>query len=131
MRKEVLIDFTEGEGEDKVEVKGKVIMKKLSWTEKNLYDEESTDIKIFGNTPKVEISLHKMKEAGARMGTVSSDLTLTTYNLDKVTGKLVPSIAPIDVRTKAGLDMLPIEVGEMLFLAFSEINNLDDKKKEH
>ena len=85
---------------------------------------------IMVSAPMPSVDIVKMFEAGLKIGTESCDLQRIKYVLDKTTGQYVQSVDQIDIKTDQGQAMLPVEVGEKIFLAFSELNNLDDKKKD-
>lgn len=130
MKKEILIDFTEGEKEDKVEITGKVILKRLNFAEKNQLEEEMLDIKLFGDTTQTKISTSKMKEFGIQKAIEFCDVKKTTYIYDKTKGVLVPSISPIDLKNLTIIKELPQDVGDKLFAEFNELNSINLKKNE-
>lgn len=127
MKKEITVDYTEGEGLEKEELKGTVTLKRLSFSEKNSLEEEATDIKIFGNTPQVKVSTSKMKELGILKSIIASDLKKTTYYMDKVTKNTLAQEKPYDLNIE-GIRNLPQDVGNELFIAFTELNQVDEKK---
>ena len=129
MKKTILIDFGEGEGLEREEYKGEVTLKRFNFEEQNAYSEESTDIKFFGATQQVKVSTSKLKELGILKSVIDNKLQKITYFQDKVTKALIPisNSYPLDL---AGIRNLPREVGDMLFIAFSEINEVSEKKKE-
>lgn len=129
MKKEIGINYSEGEGLEKIEYRGKVVIKRLKFSEKNELEEESTEIKLFGNMPQTKISTSRLKELGILKSVSDYDLVKTTYKEDKVTKQ------PIAVSTPYYLDIngirdLPIDVGEILFYEFTEMNTLGSKKKK-
>lgn len=127
MEKKFDINFTEGEGIDKVDFKGHVVMKRLNFAEKNALDEESTEIKIFGNTPQVKVSTSKVKELGILKSVVRYDLFKTTYVEDKVTKALMPVTKEYSLDIN-GIRDLPTEVGGFLVEKFTELNTISEKK---
>lgn len=127
MRKKIEINFTEGEGIDRLDLTGTVILKRLNFSEKNAMEEEATEIKIFGKTPQVKISTSKLKEIGLLKSIVKSDLIQTTYVEDKVTKNAVPISNKYDLNM-SGIQNLPQEVGEQLVDAFTELNSMNEKK---
>lgn len=93
-----------------VEIAGQkqiVTIKRLSFGEKNMLEEEATDIKLVGTSPVVKISMSKLKELSLLKGIVKS-----TYPIKNIE----------DIRN------LPQEVGDLLFNEFTEINQVDVKK---
>ena len=127
MQQKIEINYEEGEGVDKYELHGTVIMKRLNFTEKNSIEEESTDIKMMGTVPQIKVSTSKIKELGIFKSVVSTDLVRTVYHEDRVT-KL-----PEATRTPYNLDMtgireLPQDVGNQLLEAFTELNAVNEKK---
>jgi hypothetical protein len=127
MKKEIDINYSEGEDLDKIEIKGKITLKRLNFSEKNALEEESTDIKFIGSSPNVRISTTKLKELSILKGVVNSDLIKTTYDQDKVTKKPIPINKPYDLNI-VGIKDLPAELGELLFMEFTEINTVSPKK---
>jgi hypothetical protein len=103
-------------------------MKRLSFSEKNSIEEDSTDIKMYGNTPQVKVSTSKIKELGILKSVVSSELIKTLYVEDKVTKNPVPVNTPyaLDI---AGIRDLPQDVGEQLLEVFTNLNTVSEKKK--
>jgi len=131
MQKIVKIDYQEGEGLDKLILKGTVTMKRLNFSEKNAMDEESTDIKIIapGIPPQVKVSTSKMREVGIFKSVVSSDLKKTSYFEDKTKPEFQATTEPFAL-TMDGVRNLPNEVGDMLWLAFVELNQINEKKSQ-
>jgi len=129
VKKIIEIKYEEGEGLDKEEYIGEVVIKRLSFSEKNSLEEESTDIKIMGGQPIVKLSTAKMKEVGLLKSIVSSDLKKTTYYEDKVTKDHKPTTNayPLDI---TNIRNMPVELGNLLFDEFTAINTVEDKKKE-
>lgn len=121
-KKEINIDFTEEEGTERVEFKGAVTLKRLNFTEKNALEEESTDIKIFGNVPQVKVSTSKLKEVALLKSIVASSLVKTTYLDGKNIGAEKYGLE-ID-----GIRKLPQEIGDELFVAYTELNAISEKK---
>lgn len=124
--KKTEIEFSEGEGAEQVELKGAVTLKRLNFTEKNALEEESTDIKIFGTVPQVKVSTSKLKEFALLKSIIACALVRITYFEDS-TKAFVP------VAKDYGLDLdgirnLPQEVGDELFLAYTELNAVSEKK---
>lgn len=130
MKKEISIDFTEGEGAEKVELKGSVILKRLNFTEKNALEEESTDIKILGNNipPVIKVSTSKMKEFALLKCIVASSLVKTTYFEDKSGKAFVPVANNYGLADLEGIRNLPQEIGDELFMAYTELNAVSEKK---
>lgn len=120
-------NYSEGEDLDKIEFQGHVILKRLNFSEKNSLEEESTDIKMYGNTPQVKVSSSKMKEFGLFKSIVSWELKKTTYFEDKLTNKPAPVTEnyPLNMQNIQGL---PSEIGEFLFEQFTELNSVSEKK---
>jgi hypothetical protein len=95
--------------EVEIEFKGKkekVKLKKLSFGERNQLEEEATDIKIVGGQPIVKVSTSKMKEIALLKSIVD---------------------APFPVSIQAIRD-LDLESGNALFEAFTELNQMNEKK---
>lgn len=128
MKKKIEINYSEGEGEEMLEVQGQVVLKRLDFDGKNSLDEEATEIKVFGDMPQVKVSSKKMKELAILKSVVETDLKKITYSLDK-SKQLVPNATPLNLDI-TGIRSLPVEVGEQLFVEFSNLNTLSDKKKE-
>ena len=128
MKKETLIDYTEGEGVEQIDLKGNVSIKRLNFSEKNQLDEQATDITVTGTHPQVRVKTSKIRELGLLASIVASDLIKTNYVLDPVTKLINPvhSAYPLDHQ---GILNLPNEVGSTLFLAYMEVNEVTDKKK--
>jgi hypothetical protein len=127
MQKDTQVAYEEGEGINRVEFKGVVTQKRLNFSEKNGLDEESTDIKIFGSTPQVKVSMSRMKELSILKAVVNSTLTKTTYFEEKVTKQIRPATDNYPLSLE-GIRNLPIEIGEQLFADFTELNNVSEKK---
>lgn len=128
MKKIIDIDFVEGDGLDKIEIKGKVTLKRLNFSESNSIEEDATDIKMIGNVPQVKISTKKIKELGIERGVIENTLTITTYSEDKVTKNPVPHTEPYPLNA-TGVQGLPKEIGDELVTAFTELNSVNEKKK--
>jgi hypothetical protein len=127
MNKTINISYEEGEGLEREELKGKVIFKRLNFSEMNTLHEEGTDIKIFGNTQQINAHPAKLKELAILKSVVSCDLKKITYFEDKVTKAHVPTENgyALDI---GGIQALPVEVGNQLFDAFTDLNTLSEKK---
>jgi hypothetical protein len=129
MVKKISIEYTEGEGLERIDFSGDVTLKKLNFSEKNALEEESTDIKFFGNTPQVKVSTSKMKELGLLKSIVECTLVKTTYVQDKVTKNIVPVTNDYNLDI-TGIRNLPTDIGEELVYEFTEMNNVSPKKKD-
>ena len=129
MKRKVEVDFVEGEGEDKIEFHGEVTLKRLNFSEKNMLEEEATDIKIFGNVPQVKVSPSKLMEVSILRTVVENGLRKTTYHVDKKSKELIAQVIEYDLNID-NIRKLPIEVGNLLFTEFTIINNLQQKKNE-
>lgn len=127
MEKVLEIDYTEGEGLNRVEFKGKVTMKRLNFSEKNALEEEATDIKVIGRMPQVKVSPAKMKEIGIMKSVVKTELQKTTYFEDRQTKNHVPTSNGYNLDYD-GIRNLPQDIGNMLFETFTELNSVDEKK---
>ncbi len=131
LKKEVEINFSEGEGEDKLDIEGKVTIKRLDYSEKNYVNEKAIEVMVYGETQQVKMSSAKMKEHSLEKSIISSTLKKTTYWLDKTKGQLMPSTEPIKlVNNIDEIRKLPCEIGDQLFSIYSELNVLSPKKKE-
>jgi hypothetical protein len=128
MNKTIEIDYSEGEGLDRYELKGKVTMKRLNFSEKNAMEEEATEIKMFGTTPQVKVSTSKIKELGIFKAIVESNLVRTLYVEDRVTKTHNPVQTQINLDLE-GIRNLPQDVGELLLEGFTDLNVLSEKKK--
>ena len=125
MEKRIEIDHSEGEGNEKVEFKGCVFIKRLNFTERNNLEEEATDIKFIGNIPSVRVSTTKLKELSLIKSITNSELTKTDYSNG---GIPISSKYALDV---SGIGKLPNEIGEQLFYEWGKINSVSEKKKEN
>jgi hypothetical protein len=130
LTKEIIVDFTEGEGEQRTDIAGRVVMKRLSYDEHNALETDIAPVKLMGNVPQVVINSQAMKSSSIMRSVVSSSVKKTTYMLDKTSGELVPSVTPIDLTTIAGIKELPREVGDQLFMTYTELNSIGAKKDE-
>lgn len=128
MNKTIEIDYEDGEGIERIEFKGKVTLKRLNFSEKNMLEEESSDIRVFGNVPQVKVSTSKMKELALLKSIVSSDLRKITFVEDRVTKAFNPIVTSYELNI-ANIKELPQDIGEELFMAFTEINTISEKKK--
>lgn len=127
MKKIVEINFSEGEGLERVDFKGTVTLKRLNFSEKNMLEEESTEIKNFGNVPQVKVSTSKMKEISLVKGICESNLEKITYHEDKVSKEAKPISSKYELNI-TGIKNLPVEIGEELFVEFYQLNNVSKKK---
>lgn len=84
----------------------KVVMRRLTFGEKNKLAEESTNIKIIGGMPHTTVSISAMKELGVLKGLVTAPF-------------------PINLESVRQLDP---EIGERLFEEFQKLNDLEEKK---
>jgi hypothetical protein len=126
MQKEILFHYTEGEGEERVDFDGKVVMKRLNYGERNQLEQESADIKVYGSEPIVNVSVQNMKEISLLKSIVSSELVRTTYQPEQGgTFKAIGVGYPLDI---THIKELPMEIGEELFAQFTKLNNLSKKK---
>jgi len=130
MKKEIQVDYSEGEGKFKEELKGTVVMKRLNFSDKNTLEEESATISFVGNTSHVKISTTKLKELSLLRSIVESTLLKTVYSEDKNTKALTPVTNEYPI-TMANIRELPFQVGEELFEEWSNLNSLSPKKKEN
>lgn len=128
MKKEIQINYTEGEGEDKVDYIGSVVFKRLNFSESNALKEESTDIKFFGNTPQIKVSTAKMQELAILKSVISSNVRKITYQTEKVSKALIAIENAYDLNSIENIRNLPKEVGDQLFLEFNEMNEVSEKK---
>lgn len=128
MRKTIHVDYAEGEGIEKYELKGTVVFKRLNFYEKNSVEEESTEIKMLGNIPQVKVSTTKIKELGILKSVVECNLTKTVYAMDAATKdiKAVETPYTLDI---TGIRELPPEVGYDLVDEYTAFNALSEKKK--
>ena len=129
IKKTFEVDYSEGEGLDRIEIKGKVVMKRLNWDEYCSLEQESTDIRLYGQTSQVTLNSKKMKQLAVLKSTVESQITKTTYYEDKVSKAILALPVHYDLDIN-GIMNLPREIGEQLFEAFTELNGMPDKKKE-
>ena len=97
-------------------VKGEVTLKRLNFREKNMLEEEATDIKVMGGTPIVKVSTSKMKELLILKSVVSS--------------KLVNHLNQEISLNIEGIQNLPADVGEKLFEYAQEVNTAPEVKKD-
>jgi hypothetical protein len=130
MQKEITLNYTEGEGIQKYDLSGTVILKKLNFAEKNALEEEATDIKMIGNIPQIKISTSKMKELAICKSLVKADLIETYYQEDKATKQIIPVKKPFEV-TFENIRKLPSEIGEFLLSEYTELNSINQKKNEN
>jgi len=127
MEKKINIKYGEGEGIERIELEGSVTMKRLNFSEKNALEEECTDIKFFGKTPQVKVSTSKMKELGLLKSIVGAAITKTTFFEDRITKNIVPTINGYEMDIN-GIRNLPQELGEELFVAYVDLNEVSEKK---
>lgn len=128
IKKTLEINYTEGEGVEKIDFSGVVVIKRLDFSEKNALEEEGTDVKILGGVTQVKISSSKIKEFGILKSIVSNEVYRTTY--ESLQGG---EFKPISVRyhlDMSGIRGLPATVGELLFNGYSELNTLTEKKDD-
>ena len=91
-----------------IEFNGKkelVVLKRLSFGEKNKLEEEATDIKVIGGQPVVKISTSKMKELALLKSITKAPFT-------------------IDLNS---IQALPQEIGAKLFDEFTTLNEISPK----
>ena len=131
MNKEINVDYSEGEGLELIKIKGTVTLKRLNFSEKNALEEESTDIKMIGDTPHVKISTSKMKEVALAKSIVSASLYKTTMVMDKESKQLKEVTSAYPLNTMQLVRELPQEIGETLFYEWGLLNSLGLKKKEN
>lgn len=127
MQKKFDIKYEEGEGLERVEFSGFVIMKRLSFAEKNALEEECTDIQFISNISKIKVSIAKMKELGPLKGIVNAELKRTTFTQEKITKGIIPVQEKYNL-TLDGIRNLPQNIGDYLFQCFTEMNNVSEKK---
>jgi hypothetical protein len=110
MQKEVQIDWKDGEKS----LKGTVTLKRLLFREKNLLEEESTNITVVNGQSIIKVSMSKLKELSLLKGIIGSELYDSTgvrYVLDS-----------------NGIGTLAQEVGDLLFEEFTKLNSIEEKK---
>ena len=108
--KEIQIDWKD-EGKS---LKGKVMIKKLSFREKNMLEEESADVKVINGQPIVKVSTSKLKEVSLHKGIVSWELA--------------DERAQVYPLNNENIGKLPAVIGEQLFSEFTEYNAQTQKK---
>jgi hypothetical protein len=130
MQKTIEINFSEGEKLDRIEFKGSISLKRLSFSEKNALDEDINDIRVTGGIPQIKVSTSKAKELGILRSLIpgKSALVKTTYFEDRITKNISPTSSPYEL-TLEGIRNLPVEVGEQIFAAFIELNTIPEKKE--
>ena len=129
-KKEVEIDYEEGEGLEKVIFKGTVVLKRLSWGEKNATEDEASTIQLVGKTPIAKISPARLKVAGLSKAIISNNLKKTIF-VENAQKEMISSDAPYMLDPAGLLDpTFPQDIGDKLFEAFTELNEMEDKKKE-
>jgi hypothetical protein len=89
--------------------KGIVRIKRLNYGEKNKLEEEATDVKIMGGEPIVRVSMSKLKELALLKSITDAPFPINLNNIQA----------------------LEQEIGDELFLAYSEINGVSKKKLEN
>lgn len=129
MQKEVSIDYSEGEGINKEEYKGTVVMKRLNFSEMNQYEEEAGTLNYSGGVPQYRVSTSKAKELGILKTLVSSEIKKTTYSYDK--DKKLKSNEVEYKLDLVGIKNLPLEIGRQLVQEFEELNTMNENKKKN
>jgi hypothetical protein len=127
VKKTIEIDYAEGEGIEKVEFKGNITLKELTYGEWNSYQEGITSITT-GRAASVSVSVSKTMELAILKSHVEGSLMRTTYQEDKPTKVPVPITAPYPLNTITAIQNLPRKVGDQLMKLFSELNEVDEKK---
>lgn len=127
IKKTIEINYEEGEGIDKEEFKGTVTLRRLNFTEKNNLENDITETKVMGRTPTININQSRMKELAIFKSKFESNLYKTTYSLNPVTKELVAETKVYEL-DMPGIQNLPDEVGNLLFIEFSELQNVSQKK---
>lgn len=127
MKKEIEVIYGEGEGIDRFELRGKVVMKRLNFSEKNMLEEDSSDVKVLGNIPQVKVSTAKLKEMALVRSIIEADIKKITYFQDKQTKEIKATEVgyAMDI---TGIQNLPIDIGESLFQEYLALNTLSEKK---
>ena len=114
--KEVIIEIpklvdgkvqVDAEGNEVME-KHSVVMKRISYGEKVDLENETVDIQIYGGNPITKVNTAKLRTLSLLKSIVKSDVPLNTQE---------------QIRN------LPIEAGELLFEAYTELNSIENKKK--
>lgn len=125
--KKIEIEFAEGEGLNREEYKGSVIMKRLNYAEKNSLEEESTEVKVFGKIPQVKVSTARMKEISLIKSILSAEIKKTTYFEQRETKAITPRTDTYALDLN-GIRNLPVELGSKLMEEFADLNSIDEKK---
>jgi hypothetical protein len=128
--KEVVIDYVEGEGVNKIEFKGTVSIKEMDTGEWAKYQDDITDIKFLGRMPQPRVDRAKMTILGIVRATNKSELVKTTYIEDKATKALIPQSVPYDISNYTSVERLPRKVGEKLFAMVQEMNMVNENLQE-
>lgn len=127
---EVLIDFVEGDGADREEFKGTVVMRKLKFGERLDVREEASEPLYSAKGGDARVSSRKAVYLSLTKSIVSSSLKKIRFEEDSVTKELRAVESPLEL-TMQTLPSLPEEVGQQLCEVFEELNSLvNDKKKD-
>lgn len=86
----------------------RVVLKRLTFGEKNRLAEESTEIRLIAGQPNAKVSISAMKELGLLKSIITAPFPITLEQIRN----------------------LDPDTGELLFNEFQSLNNLDEKKGE-
>jgi len=130
MQKTVEINYSEGEGNEKLDLKGTVVLKRLGFGEMNRLKLEASGMRMpkEGAQPVMREAKDMVPDAmelGIHKSVVSCTLSKTSYLTEK--NEFITEPYPLTIENIA---QLPVEVGDTLFLTYIELNNLDEKKKQ-
>jgi hypothetical protein len=129
MKKEIVVNYSEGEGEEQVDFTGKVSISRINAGMHNSIEEEASTITFVGDSSQFKISSSKLKELSVLRSVAGWNVNKTTYVLDKTLNKLVPlvQIVPLDLD---GIRGLPTEVFTALWNEYVALNAITGRKKE-
>ena len=127
VEKTIEVNYEEGEGLFKMELRGTVTIKRMSFSERNEMEAEGTEIRVTGGAPQVKVNSARMKEFALLKAVTKSSLSKTTYYTDPATQGIKGQTYayPWDY---AGIRDLPQDVGEQLFDEFVVLNTVSPKK---
>jgi hypothetical protein len=128
IKKDIEIDYAEGEGVDKVVFKGTVTLKRLDTGEYFDMQRASVDMSAVGKNKTVKMDPVRAQIVGFLKSVVDNRLMKITHFMDTEHNEIKSKEAPYPL-TEDSLNVLPMTVGvETLLAAFEKLNEVEEKK---
>jgi hypothetical protein len=129
MQKTVEINYSEGDGLERVDFIGLVVLKRLNHGEYKQMKRGGMSVKIRGTMPDVSVDPDQIVDMGIVMAVVKEKTKLKkiTFTEEQKNKNIIPIETGFDINL-ASMDTMPEGAYEPIKSAFLELNEIDEKK---